>query len=223
MCARKHDACTRLLRVPLLPILRAHACLAALTALRLPRMRRAQARPRPAAQRRCVHASVVLCAALPELSVLRAVARHCGVPVLQCMRDVQEAARRAGSAAGHRCRICTGTGFTPATSAPGRGSPLPRLHRDGVHPCHICTGTGITPATSAPGPGSPLPRLHRDRALPCHVCTEIDRSILESAHAMVRAPSANTAHARRVTRTPPSSPPPPAYILHAAPKPRSEL
>ena len=159
--ARLHDGCTRLLRVPLLPILRAHACLAALTALRLPRMRRAQARPRPAAQRRCVHASVVLCAALPELSVLRAVARHCGVPVLQCMRDVQEAARRAGSAAGHRCRICTGTVLTAATSAPGRGSPLPHLHRDCgsplphlhrdcAHPCHVCIGTGLTPTTSAP-------------------------------------------------------------------------
>jgi hypothetical protein len=50
-------------------------------------------------------------------------------------------------------------------SAPGLGSPLPRLHRDWAHPCHVCTGTGLThcrglvsrhtPATSALGLGSP--------------------------------------------------------------------
>ena len=40
-----------------------------------------------------------------------------------------------------RFNICTGTGHTPATSAPGLGL---------AH--HICTGTGHTPATSAPGP-----------------------------------------------------------------------
>ena len=41
-----------------------------------------------------------------------------------------------------------------ATSAPGRGSTLPHLRRDGARPCHICAGTGLTPATSAPGLGS---------------------------------------------------------------------
>ena len=55
---------------------------------------------------------------------------------------------------------------TPATSAPGLGSPRPRLHRDWAHPGHACTGTGLTPATSAPGLGSPRPRLHRDWAHP---------------------------------------------------------
>ena len=31
----------------------------------------------------------------------------------------------------HACHICTGTGLTPATSAPGLGPPLlPHLHRD---------------------------------------------------------------------------------------------
>ena len=30
----------------------------------------------------------------------------------------------------HACHICTRTGLTPATSAPGLGSPLPHLHRD---------------------------------------------------------------------------------------------
>jgi hypothetical protein len=51
------------------------------------------------------------------------------------------------------------------TSAPGLGSPRPRLHRDWAHPCHICTGTRL------PGLGSPRPRLHRDWAHPCHICT----------------------------------------------------
>jgi hypothetical protein len=72
---------------------------------------------------------------------------------------------------------CDGTGLTPATSAPGMGSPLPHLRRDWAHPCHICTGTALTPATSAPGPRSapatsapglrsPLPHLRRDCAQP---------------------------------------------------------
>jgi hypothetical protein len=30
----------------------------------------------------------------------------------------------------HRCHICTGTGRTAATSAPGLGAPLPHLHPD---------------------------------------------------------------------------------------------
>ena len=62
----------------------------------------------------------------------------------------------------HRCHICTGTGLTAATSAPGLGSPRPHLRRDWSHRCHICIGTGLTAATSAPGLGSPLPHLHRD-------------------------------------------------------------
>ena len=48
----------------------------------------------------------------------------------------------------HRCHICTRTGLTPATSAPGPGSPHPHLlHRNWNHPCHICIATGLTPAT----------------------------------------------------------------------------
>jgi hypothetical protein len=58
--------------------------------------------------------------------------------------------------------ICTGTGLTLATSAPGLGSPRPHLHRDWAHPGHICTGTGLTPATSSPGLGFSLPHLRRD-------------------------------------------------------------
>jgi hypothetical protein len=33
----------------------------------------------------------------------------------------------------HAYHICTGTGLTPTTSAPGLGSPLPHLHRDWAH------------------------------------------------------------------------------------------
>ena len=61
----------------------------------------------------------------------------------------------------HPCHICTGTGLTPARSAPGLNSPLPHLHRDWAH----------SPATSAPGLGSPLPALLRDWTCPCHICT----------------------------------------------------
>ena len=59
----------------------------------------------------------------------------------------------------HSCHICAETGLTPATSAPGLGSPLPHLRRDLAHPCHICAGTGLTPATSAPGLGAPRATL----------------------------------------------------------------
>ena len=64
----------------------------------------------------------------------------------------------------HRFHICTGTGLTASTSAPGPGSPLPYLHRDlphplpllhrdWAHPCHICTGTGLTPCHICTGTG----------------------------------------------------------------------
>ncbi len=91
----------------------------------------------------------------------------------------------------HPCHICAATGLTPATSAPGLGSPLPHLRRDWAHPCHICTGTGtlpphlrrdwahpchicagtgLTPATSARGLGTLPPHLRRDWAHRCHTC-----------------------------------------------------
>ena len=66
---------------------------------------------------------------------------------------------RPARACTHPCHICTGTGLTPATSAPGLGSPMPRLHRDWAQRCHICTGTGPHLPRLL---GSPLPRLHRD-------------------------------------------------------------
>ncbi len=78
-------------------------------------------------------------------------------------------------------------GLTPATSAPGLGSRLPRRHRDWAHslrtsapglgsppptsapgmgsPLHVCTGTGLTAATSAPGLGSPPASLSGRLAL----------------------------------------------------------
>ena len=65
--------------------------------------------------------------------------------------------RGAGQRRGH---ICTGTGLTPASSAPGLGSlpprrgpaPWPHLHRDWARRSHICAA-----ATSAPGLGSLAP------------------------------------------------------------------
>ena len=45
-----------------------------------------------------------------------------------------------------RCMLC---GLTLATSAPGRGSPLPHLRRDGAHPLHMCAGTGLTQGAQA--------------------------------------------------------------------------
>ena len=68
------------------------------------------------------------------------------------------------------CHICTRTGLTLATSAPGRGPLLPHLHRDWAHSRHICTGTEPTLATSAPGRGPLLPHLHRDGAHSRHLC-----------------------------------------------------
>ena len=82
----------------------------------------------------------------------------------------------------HPCHVCTGTGLTPASSAPGLGSPLPPLRRGWAHRCHICTGTGLTPAhmfcagagltaaTSAPGRSPPLQHLHGDWARRRHIC-----------------------------------------------------
>ncbi len=53
----------------------------------------------------------------------------------------------------HPSHICTGTGPTPPTSAPGLGATRPHLRWDWAHPSHICAGTGSTPPTSAPGLG----------------------------------------------------------------------
>jgi hypothetical protein len=64
------------------------------------------------------------------------------VPQLQCTAR----GRMRPDRMAHGCHICAGTGLTPATSAPGPGSPLPHLRRDWAHPC---------------------PHLRRDWAHPC--------------------------------------------------------
>ena len=53
--------------------------------------------------------------------------------------------------------ICTGTGLTPPTSAPGLGSPFPHPPKGGAHPSHICTGagTGAAPCLVLLGVGPP--------------------------------------------------------------------
>ena len=97
----------------------------------------------------------------------------------RCARTTYGARRRSmrfsqrpnGAAWAHVGHICTRTGLTPATSAPGLGTPLHHLLQDSAHSCHICNGTRLTPATSAPGLGSRLPHLHRDWAHPGHICT----------------------------------------------------
>jgi hypothetical protein len=103
-----------------------------------------------------------------------------GASVHDTPRVVQALSRRLQGPGGATRHICTGTGLTPATSAPGLGSPLPHLHRDWARPCHICTRTGLTPATSAPGPDwrkQPLPFLPEAQSQRCP----------EQTHARVRA------------------------------------
>jgi hypothetical protein len=80
----------------------------------------------------------------------------------------------AGTKGAHPAHTCT---LTPATSAPGLGSPRPHLHRDSAHPAHTCSVTGHAPATSAPELGSPLPHLQGDRP---HLCPHLPR---DRAHA----------------------------------------
>ena len=132
---------------------------------------------------RAQHAAAVPCA----YDVVRRVAAG-GVQTRRCSPRTTSADRRGRMRLSSTCRtpapsarhpshICTGTGLTPPTAAPGLGSPLPHLRRDWAHPFHICTGSGLIPATSAPGLGSPhltsapglgsrLPHLHRDWGSP---------------------------------------------------------
>jgi hypothetical protein len=50
----------------------------------------------------------------------------------------------------HLAHICTGTGRTTPTSAPGLGAaPRPHLHRDWAHLAYTCTGTERTAPTSS--------------------------------------------------------------------------
>ena len=67
-----------------------------------------------------------------------------------------------------RCHICTRTGLTPATSAPGLGSPLPHLHRGCAFPHLHRDSAGATQcgvdATGAAGVGAAVRGGHAARA-----------------------------------------------------------
>ena len=97
-------------------------------------------------------------------------------------------------------------GADGAASAPGLGSPLPRLHRDWAHPCHICIGTGLTPATSASGRGSPLPNLRQDGAHPSRTAPGPGRGAVRAAAAGWRSRSSTRSGGKSATRWKSSGP-----------------
>ena len=80
-------------------------------------------------------------AALPKWTILTFTCPSCHAEVSPSLRSaplcahqcVPPAARPSRSIKrAHPCHICAETGLTPATSAPGLGSPLPHLRRDSV-------------------------------------------------------------------------------------------
>jgi hypothetical protein len=83
--------------------------------------------------------------------------------------------------------IPTAVGLAPPTSAPGLGSPLPRLPQEWVRHCHTCTGDWARP----------LPNLRRDWARRSHICAGT-RPVPDDAEADRRAadPEANPVHCR---------------------------
>ena len=94
-------------------------------------------------------------ASLPPLCSAPRFSRHCeyslvlsvGDLLLHCRLGARRPDARRGAAAArgevHQpvAALPAAGGPTPATSAPGLGSPPPHLHRDWAHPRHICTGT----------------------------------------------------------------------------------
>ena len=80
-----------------------------------------------------------------------------------------------------------GLGLTPATSAPGPGSPQPHLRRDWPAPVWAAPGLGLTPPTPAPGLGSSRPHLRRDWAHPAHICAGTGLTPPTSAPGLARA------------------------------------
>ena len=52
--------------------------------------------------------------------------------VQEALKEAEQARAQLDQARPHPCHIRTGTGLTPATSAPGLGSRLPRLHLPGL-------------------------------------------------------------------------------------------
>jgi hypothetical protein len=141
----------------------------------------------------CTHTNVMICAA-PEAhgSVgSRVLSTRVSQAVLGCVPSCD--------------------GLTPATSAPGRGSPpchicigtglalMPHLHQGlGSPSCHICTRDWARPmphllrdgarphATSAPGRGSPS----------CHICTRTRLAPMPHLHQDGARPHATSAPGR---------------------------
>ena len=75
-----------------------------------------------------------------------------------------------------RCHICTGTGLTPAASAPQLGSP----------PCSIVHRTPAFARKHKPGPGSISPTLHR--RTPWRMCP-MGRSMPHAYHDSLLRPA----------------------------------
>jgi hypothetical protein len=76
--------------------------------------------------------------------------------------------------------ICTGTGLTPATSAPGLGSP-----------CHICAETGLTPLHLHRDSGKPPLYIHRDEP---HLLAHLHWARLDSLVSHLHRDWANPSH-----------------------------
>ena len=103
------------------------------------------------------------------------------------------------------CRICTGTGLPPATSAPRLGSPLPHLHRDWASPNPHLHWDWAYPGSTASfnelnkrahnswkiQPGGEAGRLRASRCIPCVRCSSQTSCLRRSAM-----------RARRATTTP---------------------
>ncbi len=64
--------------------------------------------------------------------VFRLKAELNGLRAVEEVRTVVTLCPRLRHDRAHPCHICTGTGLTPPTSAPGLGSPLLCLHRDSL-------------------------------------------------------------------------------------------
>jgi hypothetical protein len=81
------------------------------------------------------------------------------IAMLETTTGTERSSRKLTADRASHGHINTGTGLTPAISAPGLGSPLPHLHRDWVHRLHICTGNGLMDAGAAHEASSDLSRL----------------------------------------------------------------
>ena len=100
-------------------------------------------------------------------------------------------------------RICTGTGLTPTTSAPGPDTPLPR-RLSWVCPPPPCPGCHI--GARSEWSQSPPPQLRQNRA---HPCPHLHRT---RTHPLPELRQNRAAHCPHLHRDcgPPRSPPPPS-------------